>query len=48
VPSTVWGTASMQNRQVGLGAVLALQYRNATLPPATASGRARHPGRQRP
>ena len=33
VPSTVWGTASMQNRQVGLGAVLAPQYRNASPPP---------------
>ena len=41
VPSTVWGTASMRNRQVGLGAVLAPQGRNATPPLAAASGRAR-------
>ena len=41
VPSTVWGTASMRNRQVGLGAVLAPQGRNATPPLVTASGRAR-------
>ena len=41
VPSTVWGTASMRNRQVVLGAVLAPQGRNATPPLVTASGRAR-------
>ena len=37
VPSTVWGTASMRNRQVVLGAVLAPQGRNATPPLVTAS-----------
>lgn len=41
VSSTVWGTASMRDRQVGLGAVLAPQGRNATPPLAAASGRAR-------
>ena len=41
VPSTVWGTASMRNRQVRLGAVLAPQGRNATPPLVAASGRAR-------
>ena len=41
VPSTVWGTASMRNRQVVLGAVLAPQGRNATPPLVTASGRER-------
>ena len=46
VPSTVWGTASMRNRQVELGAVLAPQCRNATPPPVTASGRARPAGRR--
>jgi hypothetical protein len=40
VPSTVWGTAPMRNRQVSLGAVLAPQGRNATPPLITASGRA--------
>jgi hypothetical protein len=48
VPSTVWGTASMRNRQVVLGAVLAPRYRNATLPPPSASGRARHAPRHHP
>ena len=37
VSSTVWGTASMRDRQVGLGAVLAPQCRNATPPLVTAS-----------
>ena len=41
VSSTVWGTASMRDRQVGLGAVLAPQGRNATPPLVAASGRAR-------
>ena len=37
VSSTAWGTASMRDRQVGLGAVLAPQCRNATPPLVTAS-----------
>ncbi len=37
VSSTVWGTASMRDRQVGPGAVLAPQCRNATPPLVTAS-----------
>jgi hypothetical protein len=37
VSSTVWRTASMRDRQVGLGAVLAPQCRNATPPLVTAS-----------
>jgi len=41
VSSTMWGTASMCDRQVGLGAVLAPQGRNATPPLLAASGRAR-------
>jgi hypothetical protein len=41
VSSTMWGTASMRDRQVGLGAVLAPQDRNATPPLAAASCRAR-------
>jgi hypothetical protein len=35
----MWGTASMRDRQVGLGAVLAPQGRNATPPLVAASGR---------
>jgi len=38
----------MQNRQVGLGAVLALQYRNATSPSDTAAARTRPAGRHHP
>ena len=43
VSSTMWGTASMRDRQVGLDAVLAPQDRNATPPLAAASGCARPP-----
>ena len=41
VSSTVWGTASMRARQVGLGAVLAPQGRNATPPLLATSGHGR-------
>jgi len=34
VPSTVWGTASRRNSQVGLGAVLALDNEQALTPPS--------------
>ena len=34
VPSTVWGTASRRNSQVGLGAVLALDNEQALIPPS--------------
>jgi len=34
VPSTVWGTASRRNSQVGLGAVLALESKHASPPRA--------------
>ena len=34
VPSTVWGTASRRNSQVGLGAVLALENEQAFIPPS--------------
>jgi hypothetical protein len=35
VPSTVWGTASRRNSQVGLGAVLALDNEQALIAPST-------------
>ena len=45
VSSTVWGTASRRDRQVGIGAVLAPQGRNATPPLLATSGMG---ARQRP
>ena len=39
VPSTVWGTASMRNRQVEIGAVLALQKAKLKPPTTDKSGR---------
>ncbi len=51
VPSTVWGTASRRNSQVGLGAVLALNSAHANPPHAPRQPKPTpqsHPPRQRP